>query len=95
MSELSFEERLSKLEDKQERMDELVTEHDKILVRGNGKPSIQEDVRNLVLFSTSIKFWMTTIAVTFLAQFVAVGVGLVITVLQIAPAVQHILKDLP
>lgn len=95
MSELSFEERLSKLEDKQERMDELVIEHDKILVRGNGKPSIQEDVRNLVLFSTSIKFWMTTIAVTFLAQFLAVGVGLVITVLQIAPAVQHILKDLP
>jgi len=63
----------------------LFQEHDKILVRGNGKPSMQEDVRNLTVFIKSIKFWMTALALAFIGQFAAVGLAMVIYVLKSMP----------
>ena len=38
---------LETLNDNQKRDHEILLEHDKILVRGNGVPSLQENVRNL------------------------------------------------
>jgi hypothetical protein len=66
--------------------------HDIILVRGNGKPSIQEDVRNLLGFMKSMNFWMTAIALAFLGQFIAVGVTMIITIVQILPFLKDITK---
>jgi len=46
----------------------MVDEHDKILVRGNGDPSLQEDVRTIKRFMASLQFWMTAIGIAFVSQ---------------------------
>ena len=49
----------------------LVDQHDKIIVRGNGEPSLLEDVRTIKRFCDSIRFWITAIGLAFLGQAVA------------------------
>ena len=68
----------------------MLKEHDIILVRGNGKPSLQEDVRNLLEFAKSLKFWMTTIAIAFISQFIAVGVTLILAVIKLLPLLEKL-----
>ena len=85
-----LEERTGRMEEKQERDGVLLYEIDKILVRGNGKPSMQEDVRTVLAFVKTMQFWITTIALAFIAQFITIGVGLIITLIQLIP----ILKEL-
>jgi hypothetical protein len=71
--------------------DVLLKEHDEILVRGSkDKPSLQEDVRTITMFIKSLKFWISTIAVAFITQFIAVGIGLVILLLQAMPLLQKL-----
>lgn len=66
-------------------MQKTVETHDKILVTGNGNPSLQEDVRNIKEFIKSVKFWMTALAMAFIGQFVAIGVTVVVVVIQALP----------
>jgi len=73
------------------RLRNMTEEHDKILVRGNGKPSMQEDVRNLLTFVKSLRWWMTAIAVAFLGQFIAVGISMVVTIIRLEPLLEKIL----
>lgn len=65
-------------------------EHDKILVRGNGKPSLQEDVRSLLNFVKGIRFWLTALALAFMGQFIAVGIGMIITFIQLIPVLENL-----
>lgn len=73
-----------------EKVETLVHDLDKIVVRGNGKPSLQEDVRTTLKFVSSLQWWMTTIAVTFMAQFVAVSVAMVLTLVRVLPILTEI-----
>ena len=61
-------------------------ELDKILIRGNGKPSLMEDMRNVLEFVKSIRFWMTALALAFISQFAAVTVMGIITIIRLMPA---------
>lgn len=60
-------------------------EMDKILVRGNGKPSLMEDVRNLLAFVRSLRFWLTALAIAFIGQFAAVTITMIIAVVRLIP----------
>lgn len=73
-----------------EKVENLVHDLDRIVVRGNGKPSLQEDVRTTLKFVSSLQWWMTTIAVTFMAQFVAVSVAMVLTLVRVLPILTEI-----
>jgi len=73
-----------------EKVENLVHDLDKIVVRGNGKPSLQEDVRTTLKFVHNLQWWMTTIAVTFIAQFVAVSVAMALTIIQLLPILSTI-----
>lgn len=73
----ALQKEISSLTKSVETMIALFEEHDVILVRGrNGSPSVQEEIRNLTKFMSSIKFWITSLALAFLSQFVIVGVGM-------------------
>ena len=73
-----------------EKLETTVEDLDKIVVRGNGKPSLQEDVRTTLKFVYNLQWWMTTIAVTFIAQFVAVSAAMVLTIIRILPILSEI-----
>jgi hypothetical protein len=83
--------RLDKLEGDSKDMDILLKDLDKILVRGNGKPSMQEDVRTLVTFYKNTQFWMTTLAVAFIAQFIAVGTGMTVIFIRAIPLLNEMI----
>lgn len=69
---------------------DLYKEHDKILIRGNGVPSLQEEIRTIKKFIESLRFWMTAFALAFIGQFVAVGVTMVIIIIQALPYLKMI-----
>jgi hypothetical protein len=50
-SNAAFQQRVETILD---RLEKLVDEHDKILVKGNGKPSLQETVRNVEKLVTEL-----------------------------------------
>ena len=85
-----LEERTGRIEERHERDGQLLYDIDKILVRGNGKPSMQEDVRTVLAFVKTMQFWITTIALAFIAQFITIGVGIVITLIQLLPILERL-----
>lgn len=76
--------------ERQESLSKTLAEHDKILVRGNGVPSLQEDVRNIKGYINEQKMWIKAIALLFLGQFVAVGVSMVVLFIQVIPILQKL-----
>lgn len=79
-----------RINERLETLETTVEALDKIVVRGNGKPSLQEDVRTTLKFVYNLQWWMTTIAVTFIAQFVAVSVAMVLTLVRLLPILTEI-----
>jgi len=82
--------RIKQLEGDYCDMEKLLLELDKILVRGNGKPSMQEDVRTLVTFYKNTQFWMTALAIAFIGQFVAVGTGMTVILIRAMPLLNEL-----
>jgi hypothetical protein len=70
-----------------------VSEHDKILIRGNGQPSLQEEVRILKNYVGEQKAWLKAIALLFAAQFIAVFIGMVVLFIQVIPDLQRIATE--
>lgn len=78
------------IKDKIDEMEKLLQEHDKILIRGNGKPSMAEDLRNVKSFIESISFWLKVFGVAFIGQFIALIISIAIIVLQALPALERL-----
>jgi len=57
-------------------------EHDKFLIRGNGKPSLMEDVRTIKDFIKNIKFWITAVAIAFIGQFMILFFAVLVWAIQ-------------
>ena len=71
-----------------------VEEHDKYLIRGNGQPSMLEDMRTVKGYQAEQKTWLKAIALFFISQFVAVMSGLVYLLIQVAPILKN-LAEIP
>lgn len=75
------------------RMNDLthdVTEHNKILVTGNGEPSLQERIRNLEEFTQSIKYWERFVGGAIILQAVAFMVALILALIKFLPLLEKL-----
>jgi hypothetical protein len=67
-------------------------EHDKYLVRGNGVPSVMEDIRTIKKFMDKVNFWITAIGLAFMGQFVVFIFGAVILFIEVLPKLYTLIK---
>lgn len=67
-----------------------VLAHETILVTGNGKPSLQERMRNVEEYITSLKFWGRAIGLALLAQTISFLVGIVIAIYKFLPVLERL-----
>lgn len=76
-----------------EEVERKVDEHDKILIRGNGQPSLQEEVRALKVYVGEQKSWLKAIALLFAAQFSAVFISMLVLFIQVIPDLQKLAAE--
>lgn len=70
-----------------------VTKHHKILLEGNGELPLTERVRNLEAFTTSLKFWLRTVAVAIVLQTITFGAAAIIYFVKLYPVLQHLVNQ--
>jgi hypothetical protein len=74
-------------------MQELKTEvgtHEKILITGNGIPSLQERLRSLEKFVDTFQYWLRFVGGAIVLQTLAFFVGVVIALVQFLPILKRI-----
>lgn len=81
---------VAQIMERQDTLVKLVDEHDKILIRGNGQPSLQEEVRGLKAYITEQKTWIKAIALLFLGQFITVGISMIVLFIRVLPILQKL-----
>lgn len=64
--------------------------HDKVLITGNGEPSLQERVRKLETFVESFQFWQRTVAVALVLQTITFGAAAVIYFIKLTPILEKL-----
>lgn len=67
-----------------------VSVHDKILVTGNGTPSLQERLRNLEKFVDSFQYWLRFVGGAIVLQTLAFFVGIVIALVRFLPLLEKL-----
>lgn len=67
-----------------------VAEHNKLLVTGNGEPSLQERMRNLEEFASSVKYWERFVGGAIILQTITLMVALLVGVLKFLPYLQNL-----
>lgn len=67
-----------------------VAEHDKILVTGNGVPSMQERMRTLEAFMETMKYWGRFIGGAIVLQTLGFAVATVIAVVRVLPLIEKL-----
>jgi hypothetical protein len=70
-----------------------VTKHHKILLEGNGELPLVERVRNLEAFTTSLKFWLRTVAVAIVLQTITFGTAAVVYFVKLYPVLEKLVKQ--
>lgn len=80
-------------------MEEKVNYLNKIIVRGNGKPSLVEDVHTLVQFMTdqkdNYKFWSRWIIAGIVANIVGYTIAAIAWFVKVAPLLERIVNSYP
>lgn len=71
-----------------------VGEHNKLLVTGNGNPSLQERLRNLESYTDSLKYWSKFVGGAIIVQTVAFFVAIVVALVRFLPLLEK-LADAP
>lgn len=64
--------------------------HNKILVTGNGEPSLQERIRNLEAFVASQKYWLRFVAGALIVQTITFGTAAVVYFIKLTPILNKI-----
>ena len=72
-----------------------VSVHDKLLVTGNGVPSIPERLRVLEQFRDDVKYWSRFIGGALVLQALAFLVGIVVAIVQFLPILKQIADSKP
>ena len=72
-----------------------VMAHKKILVTGNGTPSLQERIRSMETFIEGQKYWLRFVAGALIIQVIAFIVVAVTFIIRFAPLLEQINQQLP
>lgn len=64
--------------------------HNKLLVTGNGEPTIQERLRSIEGFINAVKYWSRFIGGAIIVQTIAFFVGIVIAVVRFLPILEKL-----
>lgn len=64
--------------------------HDKILVTGNGDPSLQERLRNVESFIDGIRYWSRFVGGAIIVQTLAFFIGIVVAMVRFLPLLEKI-----
>lgn len=67
-----------------------VSVHDKILVTGNGVPSLQERLRNLEKFVDGFQYWLRFVGGALVLQTLAFFVGIIIALVRFLPLLEKL-----
>lgn len=67
-----------------------VSVHDKLLVTGNGEPSLQERLRNVESYINGAKYWSRFIGGAVVVQTLGIFVGIIITMIRLLPVLEKI-----
>lgn len=69
-----------------------VSVHDKLLVTGNGTPSLQERIRSLEEFESSIRYWQRFVGGAIIIQTMAFTFGIVVAVVKFLPVLEQLAR---
>lgn len=72
-----------------------VHKHEKILIEGNGEPSLQERVRNLETYINSTKYWIRFLAGAILLQTISFGAAAIIYFIRLYPLLDKLAASNP
>lgn len=72
------------------RLAEDVAHHNKLLVTGNGLPSLQERMRNLEEYTGSMKYWQRFVGGAILIQTLGFMFGIVVAVVKFLPLLENL-----
>lgn len=64
--------------------------HDKLLVTGNGEPSLQERLRNVESYVNGAKYWSRFIGGAVVVQTLSIFVGIIIALIKLLPVLEKI-----
>lgn len=64
--------------------------HDKLLVTGNGTPSIQERLRNLESYTDTLKYWGKFVGGAIVVQTVAFFVAIIVAIVRFLPLLEKL-----
>jgi hypothetical protein len=67
-----------------------VSVHDKLLISGNGVPSMQERLRDIEKYIEGIKFWSRFIGGAIVLQTLAFFIGIIIAMIRFLPVLEKI-----
>jgi hypothetical protein len=67
-----------------------VGEHNKLLVTGNGTPSIQERLRHLESYTDTLKYWGKFVGGAIIIQTVAFFVAIIVAIVRFLPLLERL-----
>lgn len=67
-----------------------VSIHDKLLVTGNGEPSIQERLRNVESYINGAKYWSRFVGGAVVIQTLGIFIGITLALLRLMPVLEKI-----
>ena len=68
------------------------TEHHKLLVEGNGQPSLQERIRSLEAFVSGVRYWSRLVAGAIVLQAITFSLAAIIYFIKLAPILEKLSK---
>lgn len=69
-----------------------VNVHDKLLVTGNGEPSMQERLRNLEKFVDNMMYWGRFVGGAIVIQTLAFFIGIIVAMVRFLPVLEKLAK---
>lgn len=69
--------------------------HDEVLVTGNGKPSLQERIRNLEKYIEQLQYWGKFIGGALIIQTLGFFFGIVIAIVRFLPLLEKLANSQP
>lgn len=67
--------------------------HNKILITGNGNPSLQERLRNVESFIDNIRYWGRLIGGAIVLQTLTLLIGIIIATIRLLPILEKLAKQ--
>ena len=87
--------RLNETIEQQKEIEADTKVHNRLLITGNGEPSIMERLRNVEKYIDNQKYWTKFLIGTLIVQTLAFFFGVVVAIVQFLPVLQQIATKVP